>query len=95
MPWMPEKGNLSQRAKMRTILIFAGIFDLALAGFFLGWGAPVLQIEYRFAWMIAAVLAAGGVIIIFVATLGFGRRGTERALDEGDTADDDGPVVRR
>jgi len=91
MPWMPEKGNPSQRARMRTILIFAGIFDFALAGFFLGWGAPVLQMEYRFAWMIAAALAGGGVVIIFIATLGYGRRGTERALD----GEDDEPVVRR
>lgn len=92
MPSMPENGNPAQRARMRTILIFAGIFDFALAGFFLGWGAPVLQLEYRFAWMIAAALAASGVVIIFIATLGFGRKGTGPALDDGE---DQEPIVRR
>ena len=93
MPWMPEKGNAEHRAIMRTALIFGGIFDLALAGFFLGWGASLFQIEYRFAWMIAAALAAGGVIVLFVATLVYGRKGEERALDEGEG--DNEPVVRR
>ena len=92
MPWMPKKNDPKQRALARTMLIFGGIFDMALAGFFLAFGHSVLQIEYRFAWMIAAALAAGGVIILFIATLGFGRQGQRRDLDEGEN---DEPIVRR
>ena len=88
---MPQKGSAAQRARTRTILIFAGFFDMALAGFFLGWGARVFEIERPIAYLIAAVLAAGAVSIFFIATLAYGRRGTERGLD----GEDDEPVVRR
>lgn len=91
---LPDHAEAARRARVRTVLIFAGIMDLALAGFFLGWGTKLLQIEYRAAWMMAAALAAGGVIILFVATLGYGRRGTGRALDPGEE-DEREPIVRR
>ena len=58
---------------------------------FLGWGAALLKLEDRVAGLVAALLAASGVIAFFIATLAFGRRGSGRALDGGD----DGPVVRR
>ena len=83
--------SAARRARTRTMFIANGFFDMAAAGFFLGWGASVLKLEYSTAWLIAAVLAASGVISFFIATLGFGRKGTERALDEGE----DEPVVRR
>ncbi len=92
MPPHPGKSDADRRARIRGVLIFGGLFDLALAGFFLAVGHSVLALEHRFAWLIAAVLAAGGVIILFVATLGFGRKGEGRALDEGE---DDEPVIRR
>ena len=75
------------------MLIANGFFDMAAAGFFLGWGASVLKLEYTTAWLIAAVLAASGVVSFFIATLAFGRKGTGRALDEGEDANE--PVVRR
>jgi len=89
----PSREDAERRARVRTALIYSGLLDLALAGFFLGWGAPVLGLEYRVAWIVAAVLAAGGVAVIFTATLAYGRRGTGRALDEGE--DDPPPVIRR
>src|SRR5262245_5696921 len=95
---LPTPSDAARRAKARTALIVSGIIDLALAGFFLAFGASLLRLEYRVAWLVAAVLAAGGVIILFVATLGFGRKGRERALDDGeDTVGEDAnePVVRR
>lgn len=85
--------DAARRARTRTLLIANGFFDMAIAGFFLGWGASVLGLEYATAWLIAAVLAASGVISFFVATLGFGRKGTGRALDEGEDRDE--PVIRR
>ena len=88
----PTREDAERRARVRTALIYSGILDLALAGFFLGWGAPVLGLEYRVAWLIAAALAAGGVAVLLTATLAYGRRGTGRALDDGE---DDGPVIRR
>lgn len=81
-----------RRARNRSILIFAGFVDMAIAGFFLGWGHSLLGLEHRVAWLIAAVLAAAAVSTFFIATLAYGRRGQRRALDEGE---DDGPVVRR
>ena len=75
------------------MLIVNGFIDMAAAGFFLGWGAQVLGIEYRVAYLIAAVLAASGVISFFIATLAFGRKGQGRALDDGEDRDE--PVVRR
>jgi len=89
----PDRTDAARRARTRTVMIVNGMFDMALAGFFLGWGNSVLQLERGTAWLIAAVLAAGGVISFFVATLGFGRKGTGRALDEGEDANE--PVVRR
>jgi hypothetical protein len=89
---MPDRTDAERRARVRTALIVSGLIDLALAGFFLGWGASLLALEYRVAWLIAAVLAAAGVVTLFVATLGFGRKGAGRALDDGE---DDEPVVRR
>lgn len=91
MPPMPQHVNAAQRAKVRTMLVLGGFLDIALAAFFLGWGAEVFEIEPRVAWLIAAALALGGVSI-FVAALAFGRRRSEQALDRGN---DDGPVVRR
>jgi hypothetical protein len=87
------QADAARRARVRTMLIANGFFDMAAAGFFLGWGAPVLKLEYTTAWLIAAVLVASGVISFFIATLGYGRKGTGRALDEGEDANE--PVVRR
>lgn len=89
---IPDRADAARRARTRTLLIANGFFDMAAAGFFLGWGASVLKLEYSTAWLIAAVLAASGVISFFIATLGFGRKGQGRALDEGE---DDEPVIRR
>ncbi|HEY7607796.1 MAG TPA: hypothetical protein VIF14_01080 [Alphaproteobacteria bacterium] len=89
---IPDRTDAERRARMRTALIANGLIDMATAGFFLGWGASVLKLEYRTAWLIAAILAAAGVVSFFVATLGFGRKGAGRALDEGE---DNEPVVRR
>ncbi|MCW5770526.1 MAG: hypothetical protein KIT16_02735 [Rhodospirillaceae bacterium] len=94
-PRLPNRDDAQRRARSRTVLIFAGIFDLVLAGLVLGWGTKVLQIEHQMAWLIAAVLAAGGVVILFIATLAFGRRGTGAPLDPGEDKDDRGPIVRR
>jgi hypothetical protein len=81
----------ARRARTRAIFIYVGLVDLALAGFFLGWGAALLKLEDRVAGLVAALLAASGVIAFFIATLAFGRRGSGRARAGGD----DGPVVRR
>ena len=89
----PTHEAAERRARVRTALIYSGLLDLALAGFFLGWGAPLLELEYRAAWLIAALLAVGGVAVLLTATLAYGRRGTGRALDEGE--DDPPPVIRR
>ena len=88
---IPDRADAARRARTRTMLIANGFFDMAAAGFFLGWGASVLKREYSTAWLIAALLAASGVISFFIATLGFGRKGQGRALDEGE----DEPVIRR
>jgi len=90
-PQRPGREDAERRARARTILIFAGLFDMALAGFFLGWGHSLLGLEHRVAWLIAALLAAAAVSTFFIATLVYGRRGSRRALDEGE----DEPVVRR
>ena len=87
----PDRTDAARRARTRTLLIANGFFDMAAAGFFLGWGASVLKLEYSTAWLVAALLAASGVISFFIATLGFGRKGQGRALDEGE----DEPVIRR
>jgi len=89
----PNREDAERRARVRTALIYSGILDLALAGFFLGWGAPLLELEYRVAWLIAAALAAGGVVVLLTATLAYGRRGQGRALDDGE--DENEPVIRR
>ena len=89
----PDKADATRRARTRTLLIANGFFDMAAAGFFLGWGASVLKLEYGTAWLVAAALAASGVVSFFIATLGFGRKGRGRALDEGEDSDE--PVVRR
>jgi hypothetical protein len=89
----PDRIDAARRARTRTMLIANGFIDMAAAGFFLGWGASVLQIERPTAWLIAAVLAASGVVSFFIATLAFGRKGQGRALDDGDDADE--PVIRR
>jgi hypothetical protein len=90
-PASTHREDAARRARTRTALIVSGLVDLALAGLFLGWGARLLGLEPSTAWLIAAICAAAGVSTIFVATLAFGRRGTERALDRGE----DRPVVRR
>ena len=89
----PNAADAARRARTRTMRIANGFLDLAAAGFFLGWGASVLKLEYGTAWLIAAVLAASGVVSFFIATLGFGRKGEGRALDEGEDSDE--PVIRR
>jgi hypothetical protein len=89
----PNAADAARRARTRTALIVNGFMDMAAAGFFLGWGAPVLGLEHRVAYLIAAVLAASGVISFFIATLAFGRKGQGRALDEGEDRDE--PVIRR
>ena len=89
---LPDRTDAQRRARIRTGLIFNGFVDMAAAGFFLGWGASLLKLEHRVAWIVAALLAASGVVSFLIATLAFGRRGTGRALDGGE---DDGPVVRR
>jgi hypothetical protein len=92
----PTHADAARRARGRTFLIANGFLDLAIAGFFLGWGHSIAGLEHQTAWLIAAVLAASGVISFFVATLAYGRKGRGRALDEGeDGADRDGPVIRR
>jgi hypothetical protein len=90
---IPTQADAARRARTRTVLIANGFFDLAAAGFFLGWGASVLKLEYTTAWLISALLAASGVVSFFIATLAFGRKGTGRALDKGE--DENEPVVRR
>ncbi len=87
----PTHADAERRARVRTLLIGVGIIDMAIAGFFLGWGAPLLKLEYSTAWLVAAVLAASSVVTFFIATLAFGREGRGRALDEGE----DEPVIRR
>jgi hypothetical protein len=94
----PTANSAARRARTRTMLIANGFLDMAAAGFFLGWGASVLKLEYATAWLIAAILAASGVVSFFIATLAFGRKGTGRALDEGEDderEDANEPVVRR
>lgn len=92
----PTHADAARRARIRTLLITLGFIDMAIAGFFLGWGAPVLKFEYSTAWLIAAVFAASGVVTFFIATLAFGRKGQRRALDDGeDAVGGDEPVIRR
>ncbi len=90
---LPNAADAARRARVRTLLIANGFIDMAIAGFFLGWGHSVLGLDHQTAWLIAAVLAASAVVVFFVATLAFGRKGQGRALDEGE--DSGGPVVRR
>ena len=90
-PSTPDRADAARRARTRTMLIANGFMDMAAAGFFLGWGHSVVGLEHQTAWLIAAVLAASGVVSFFIATLGFGRKGQGRALDEGE----DEPVIRR
>lgn len=89
----PTHSDAARRAMVRTLLIANGFFDMAVAGFFLGWGHSIVGLEHHTAWLIAAVLAASGVVSFFIATLAFGRKGRGRALDEGEEPDE--PVVRR
>jgi hypothetical protein len=89
----PSHADAERRAKTRLAMILSGLVDFALAGFFLGWGHSVVGLEYQTAWLIAAVLAAFGVMTVFIATLAFGRKGRGRALDEGEDRDE--PVIRR
>ena len=97
MQHVPDRTDAVQRAKKRTVFIINGMIDMALAGFFLGWGNSLLGLERTTAWLIAAILASGAIISFFVATLAFGRKGTGPALDEGEDApkEDREPVVRR
>ncbi len=97
-PSAPTPADAARRARLRTLLIANGFLDMAIAGFFLGWGHSVVGLEHQTAWLIAAVLAASGVVIFFIATLAFGRKGQGRALDEGEDRPDKAPnepVVRR
>lgn len=89
----PTHADAARRARVRTLLIANGIFDMAVAGFFLGWGHSIVGLEHQTAWLIAAVMAASGVVSFFIATLAYGRKGRGRALDEGEESDE--PVVRR
>lgn len=93
----PTPADAARRARVRTLLIANGFLDMAIAGFFLGWGHSVAGLEHQTAWLIAAVLATSGVVVFFIATLAFGRKGQGRALDEGESPDEppDQPVVRR
>lgn len=87
----PNAADAARRARTRTLLIANGFFDMAIAGFFLGWGHSIVGLEHQTAWLVAAVLAASGVVSFFIATLAYGRKGRGRALDEGE----DEPVIRR
>ena len=87
----PTRADAARRARTRTLLIANGFIDMAIAGFFLGWGHSIVGLEHQTAWLVAAVLAASGVVSFFIATLAFGRKGRGRALDEGE----DEPVIRR
>jgi hypothetical protein len=89
----PTRADAERRARTRMAMILSGLVDFAIAGFVLGWGHSVLGLEYQTAWLIAAVLAAFGVVTMFIATLAFGRKGRGRALDEGEDRDE--PVIRR
>ncbi len=91
MPWMPEKGNETQRALLRAVLIFGGIVDFALAVFFFGWGEKLFQIEADIALILAGGMAFAGVTIIVLALTVFGRKRGGRAVGESN----EGPVVRR
>lgn len=93
----PTHADAARRARVRTLMIANGFLDMAIAGFFLGWGHSVAGLEHQTAWLIAAVLAASGVISFFVATLAFGRKGRGRELDEGEDSvrEKDEPVIRR
>lgn len=93
----PSHADAARRARVRTLMIANGFLDMAIAGFFLGWGHSVAGLEHQTAWLIAAVLAASGVISFFVATLAFGRKGRGRELDEGEDSvrEKDEPVIRR
>lgn len=89
----PTHADAARRARVRTFMIANGFLDMAIAGFFLGWGHSVVGLEHQTAWLVAAVLAASGVISFFVATLAFGRKGRGRELDEGEDRNE--PVIRR
>ncbi|MFO0988346.1 MAG: hypothetical protein U1F37_13415 [Alphaproteobacteria bacterium] len=93
----PTHADAARRARVRTLMIANGFLGMAIAGFFLGWGHSVAGLEHQTAWLIAAVLAASGVISFFVATLAFGRKGRGRELDEGEDSvrEKDEPVIRR
>jgi hypothetical protein len=90
---IPTHADAARRARARTFLIANGFFDMAIAGFFLGWGHSVAGLEHQTAWLIAAVMAASGVISFFIATLAYGRKGRGRELDDGEDRDE--PVIRR
>ena len=92
MQHVPDRTDAERRARKRTVFILNGMFDMAVAGFFFGWGASVLKLERGTAYLIAAFLAVSAVVSFFVATLAFGRKGRGGALDEGE---DNEPVVRR
>jgi hypothetical protein len=89
----PTHADTARRARVRTFLIANGFLDMAIAGFFLGWGHSIVGLERQTAWLIAAMLAASGVISFFIATLAYGRKGRGRALDEGEDSNE--PVIRR
>ena len=94
----PTYADAARRSRVRTFMIANGFLDMAIAGFFLGWGHSIVGLEHQTAWLVAAVLAASGVISFFVATLAFGRKGRGRELDEGEDSvpeQRDEPVIRR
>lgn len=87
---VPNPVHAARRAKARMAMIFSGLVDLALAGFFLAFGRSLVGLEEQAAWMIAGLLAAIGVVTLFVALFVFGRK--DRAgLDKRE----DEPVIRR
>ncbi len=73
-------------ARLKPILLAAGLFDLALAAFIFLFGAELFHIERRIAMIVAAALAAGGVSIVAVAVVS---RRNDVARRSGE------PVIRR
>ncbi len=76
-PASPPRRN----GRIRTLVLVAGLLDLALAGFILAFGRETLRLERQIAWYLAALLAASAVGVIFIATLGFdGRERTDQRV---------------
>ncbi len=86
----PNRTDAARRARTRMAMMLSGLVDLALAGFFLGWGESIVGLEERVAWLIAAALAAFGIATILAAMVVYGRR--RRAPD---AQEHDEPIVRR